>query len=127
MKSGYNICILEDDSFLAGLYARKFETRGWNTTVIDGVDDIGACVEGGLDILIVDIESDGGAGKKFVVSFKKAQKTSNIPVVVLTSVSGRETVQEMMGHGVDAYLIKGHFVPNEVVEKIHRILESREV
>ena len=119
--------MLEDDPFFSGLFARKFEIRGWKTTIVDDVKDIDKCVDNGMELLLIDIKSNDGAGLKLIQTFKKSQKTLHIPVVVLTEASDRETVQAIMGHGVDAYLLKGHVVPNEVVEKVHRILESRQV
>ncbi|NQV12456.1 response regulator [Candidatus Uhrbacteria bacterium] len=125
MSSSHHICILEDDHFFAGLFARKFEARGWKTTVIEDVDDLDDCLDKGIDVLVMDIESSDGAGADLVPKLKSSPKTAAIPIVVLTKASDRSTVQKMMGHGVDAYLLKGHFVPNEVVEKVHRILESK--
>lgn len=125
MSSPYHVCILEDDHFFAGLFARKFEAKGWRTTVIEDVCDIDVCVDDGMDVLVMDIESSDGAGIDLIPKFKTSPKTALIPVIVLTKVADRETVQRMMGHGVDAYLLKGHFVPNEVVDKVHRILESK--
>jgi DNA-binding response OmpR family regulator len=125
MNTPYHICILEDDPFFAGLFARKFEARGWKTTVIEHADDVDQCVEAGMDVLVMDIESSEGDGRELIPRMKASPKTATMPIIVLTKASDRATVQKMMGHGVDAYLLKGHFVPSEVVEKVHRILESR--
>ena len=127
MNSPYHICILEDDPFFAGLFARKFEAKGWRTTVVEDHEEVRACVDDGMDVLVMDIESSEGSGSKLIPDLKGSPRTANMPIVVLTKASDVATVQKMMGHGVDAYLLKGHFVPNEVVEKVHRILESRAV
>ena len=124
----YHICILETDPFFAGLYARKFESRGWDVSVLERADELPDCLASGADLLIVDIESDDYAAKTVVQDIKKPTSAHKaLPVVVLTRVKDRETVQGMMRLGVDAYLFKGRFVPNEVVEKVRRILESRVV
>ncbi len=126
MAHKHHICILEDDPFFAGLYARKFEARGWETSVVDDVHDVDACFDSGANLLVVDIDSDNGAAKDLIHDLKKTtSKYKTIPIVILTKQHDRTTVLEMMKKGVDAYLIKGHFVPSEAVEKVHRILDGR--
>ncbi len=124
-----HICILENDPFFAGLYARKFESRGWKATVIERADEMDKCLENtDVDLFIVDIEGDDYSAKDLVEQLKKpASKHKGMPIVVLTKVKDRAVVQKMMKTGVDAYLFKGHFVPNEVVEKVQRILDSKVV
>ncbi|PIR47811.1 hypothetical protein COV06_00190 [Candidatus Uhrbacteria bacterium CG10_big_fil_rev_8_21_14_0_10_50_16] len=126
MSAKQHICILENDPFFAGLYARKFESRGWKTTVIEHADDLSKCLEDeGVDLFIIDIEGDDYSAKDLVERLKApASAYRSLPIVILTKVKDRETVQKMMKIGVDAYLFKGHFVPNEVVEKVQRILDS---
>ncbi len=128
MSSAYHICILEDDAFFAGLYARKFEQRGWKTTVIEDVGALERCLDHHPDALIVDIESDAYKARDVVAAIKAPDSAHrSLPVIILTQASDWATVQRFMKLGVDAYLFKGHFVPSEVVEKIHRVLESRVV
>ena len=127
MSAKQHICILENDPFFAGLYARKFESRGWKATVIERADEMDKCLENtDVDLFVVDIEGDDYSAKDLVEQLKApASKHKSMPIVVLTKVKDRAVVQKMMKHGVDAYLFKGHFVPNEVVEKVQRILDSK--
>lgn len=125
----HHICILENDPFFAGLYARKFEDRGWKASVVERVDELEKCLGSeGVDLFVVDLEGDDYSAKELVENLKSPSSPHRqLPIVVLTRVKDRHTVQKMMKIGVDAYLFKGHFVPNEVVEKVRRILESRVV
>ncbi|HBU27957.1 TPA: hypothetical protein DEB00_02465 [Candidatus Uhrbacteria bacterium] len=126
MSEKQHICILENDPFFAGLYARKFESRGWKTTVIEHADDLYKCLEQeGVDLFIVDIEGEDYSAKELIEKLKAPGSAHrSLPIVILTRVKDREVVQRMMRIGVNAYLFKGHFVPNEVVEKVQRILDS---
>ena len=126
--STHHIAILEDDAFFAGLYARKFEQRGWRTTVVEEVDTLERALEHHPDVLIVDIESDGYKARDVVANLKAPESAyKGMPIIILTRTSDWKTVQRFMKLGVDAYLFKGHFVPSEVVEKVQRVLESRVV
>ena len=123
-----HICILEDDPFFAGLYARKFEARGWKTTVIEEADALERCLEQHPDVLIVDIESDEYRARDVVAKLRSPESPyRSLPIIILTHASDWATIQRFMKLGVDAYLFKGHFVPSEVVEKVQRVLESRVV
>jgi len=124
MGRKYKICLLEEDSFIAGLYARKFETRGWKVDVVDRASGAMSCIEDGADLLIVDIEADNYGAKDVVHEVRGRLHFNELPIIVLTGVSDRRVVSEMMGAGIQAYLLKGHFVPSEVVEKVHFIIES---
>ena len=129
MSQKQHICILENDPFFAGLYARKFESRGWKATVIERADELDKCLEAdGVDLFIVDIDGEDYSAKKLLEKLKApGRKHKMLPIVILTEVKDREVVQKMMRIGVDAYLFIRHFVPSEVVEKVQRILDSRVV
>jgi len=56
---------------------------------------------------------------------KKIQADDNlnkIPVVLLTNLSQKEEIQEGFELGAKDYLIKSHFTPSEVMEKINKYL-----
>ncbi len=84
------------------------------------------------------VVSDFGSKRSFVFHSYKARDVvatikapdsahRSLTVIILTQASDWATVQRFMKLGVDAHLFKGHFVPSEVVEKVHRVLESRTV
>lgn len=129
MKNKQHICLLEQDPFFAGLYARKFEARGWEVTVVEHPEDVSHCLDSeGADVFILDIDGEDYSARSLVESLKAPTSPHvQLPIVILTRVKDREVVQKMMRIGVDAYLFKGHFVPHEVVEKVQRILDSRMV
>jgi AmiR/NasT family two-component response regulator len=126
MSSRHHICIIEPDSFYGGMFARKCERRGWKTTVIEDVKHAERCLESGANIIVIDIE-DPKAEMLVDDLRKKGSKHTSVPIVILTKHHDRNTIDRMMKAGVEAYLIKGHFVPHEAVEKLHRILDSRMV
>ncbi len=126
MSKNHHICIVEPDTFYGGMFARKCERRGWKTTVIEDVKHAERCLESGANILVIDIE-DPQAEMLVDQLRKKGSEYSSIPIVILTKHHERKTINRMMEAGVEAYLIKGHFVPSEAVEKLHRILDSRMV
>ncbi len=124
MSKNQHICIVEPDTFYGGMFARKCERRGWKTTVIEEVKHAERCLESGVNMLVIDIE-DPKAEMLVDELRKKGSAHLGMPIVILTKHHDRKTINRMMKAGVEAYLIKGHFVPNEAVEKLRRILDSK--
>lgn len=53
---------------------------------------------------------------------KKSKKLKEIPVILLTNLGAKKDVEKGFNYGVKDYLIKAHFMPSEVVDKIKRAL-----
>ena len=50
----------------------------------------------------------------------------NIPVILLTNIGEKESIQKVREMGVKNYLIKSHFTPAEVIEKVESVfLENK--
>ena len=54
---------------------------------------------------------------------KEDERFKKIPVILLTNLSQKEEIDEGMGLGAVDYLIKSHFTPSEVLEKINNYLK----
>ena len=125
MEPKYHICILEEDPYIAGLYARKFTERGWKVTVAEREEEARSCLEKRVDLLILDIEGETYEAMPLIRELRRANSIwATLPIVVMTNVSDREKITEAMRLEISAYLMNGHFVPKEVVEKVQRILEA---
>jgi DNA-binding response OmpR family regulator len=53
---------------------------------------------------------------------KEDPNTAKIPVIILSNLGQREEVERGLKLGAIDYLIKAHFTPGEIVEKIKNIL-----
>jgi CheY-like chemotaxis protein len=58
------------------------------------------------------------------MELKKDEKLKDIPVVLLTNLSQKEEINEGLSLGAKDYLIKSHFTPTEVLEKIKVYLKK---
>jgi len=47
---------------------------------------------------------------------------TQIPVIILSNLGQREEVEKGIAMGATDYLIKAHFTPGEIIEKIKLIL-----
>ena len=124
-KDKIKILLVEDDTFLLGMYATKFELEGFKVTLAeDGEKAIRAALKELPDIILLDIILPKLNGFEVLKQLKANSYTAKIPVILLTNLSQQEEIEKGMKMGADDYLIKAHFMPSEVVDKIKKILNK---
>lgn len=124
-KNKIKILLVEDDSFLLGMYATKFELEGFDvTTAEDGEKAIRAAAKELPDIILLDIILPKQNGFEVLRQLKADQSTNKIPVILLTNLSQKDDIEQGLKIGAEDYLIKAHFMPSEVVEKIKKVLNK---
>lgn len=119
-----NIVIVEDDVFLADLYKTKFALEGFKTTVAyDGEKGLEIIEKNQPDIILLDLVLPKLTGFEVLEKIKAQDKLKKIPVLLLTNLSQKSDVEKGLKLGADDYLIKAHFMPSEVVEKIKQLVD----
>lgn len=117
------ILLVEDDEFLMELYAVKLSMEGFDVlSANDGRKGLRLAKEKIPDLILLDIILPQMDGLEVLKTLKKDPATKKIPVILLTNLSHKEEVQKGFAAGAKDYLIKAHFMPSEVVEKIKKLL-----
>jgi len=118
-----NILIVEDDVFLADLYKTKFALEGFKVNAAyDGEKGLEMALKNLPDIILLDLVLPKMGGFEVLAELKKNNKAKDIPVILLTNLSQKSDVEKGLKLGADDYLIKAHFMPSEVVEKIKKLV-----
>lgn len=126
MEKNKKIMIVEDDAFVMDIYETKLKVEGYRVMgAINGLDAIKKLEEESEspDLILLDIVMPYMDGLEFLKKIKKEEKFKNIPVILLTNLSQKEEIDEGLGLGANDYLIKSHFTPSEVMEKVSGILK----
>jgi DNA-binding response OmpR family regulator len=124
-KDKIKILLVEDDSFLLGMYATKFEMEDFKVIMAeDGEKAIRVAIKELPDIILLDIILPKLNGFEVLKRLKNETATSKIPVILLTNLSQKDEIEQGLAIGAKDYLIKAHFMPSEVVEKIKKILNK---
>ncbi|MDD5341579.1 MAG: response regulator [Patescibacteria group bacterium] len=119
------ILLVEDDTFLVEMYTTKFEIEGFGViSAEDGVKGLEMAKKENPDIILLDILMPKMDGFAVLDALKKDKSTADIPVVLLTNLGQKDDVKKGFEKGAVGYLIKAHFMPSEVVEKIKKILKE---
>jgi len=124
-KDKIKILLVEDDSFLLGMYATKFEMENFKViTAEDGEKAVRLALKELPDIILLDIILPKQDGFAVLRQLKADRSTAKVPVILLTNLSQKDEIEQGLRLGAEDYLIKAYFMPSEVVEKIKKVLNK---
>ena len=124
MNDKRSVLFVEDDAFLARIYAKTFEDGGFEVRLAsNGEDGLKLAARDRQDLIILDILLPGIDGFEVLEKLKADPATKDVPVIVLSNLGQREDVERATGLGAAGYMIKAHALPQEVVRKAKEILK----
>ncbi|MCD6271074.1 response regulator [bacterium] len=119
------ILIIEDDKFLRELIARKLLKEGYEIVeAIDGEEGLKKVKEETPDLILLDLILPGIDGFEVLAKVKDDPKTSLIPVLILSNLGQKDEIEKGLKLGAVDFLVKAHFTPEEIVEKIKTVLKK---
>jgi DNA-binding response OmpR family regulator len=119
------IMIIEDDSFVMDIYQTKLNQEGYEVLLAEnGAEALKKLEKEAPDLVLLDIVMPYIDGLQVLKKIKADKKLKDIPVILLTNLSQKEDINEGLGLGADDYLIKSHFTPSEVLEKIKKYIKK---
>ncbi|KKW08254.1 MAG: Two component transcriptional regulator, winged helix family [Candidatus Kaiserbacteria bacterium GW2011_GWA2_49_19] len=117
------VLLVEDDVFLAGIYQKKFEMEGYKISIAEnGEKGLADAKKKKPDIILLDILLPKMDGFTVLKNLKADASTKDIPVILLTNLGQKDDVEKGLEAGASDYLIKAHFKPSEIVEKVKKVL-----
>lgn len=117
------ILVIDDDRFLAQIYILTLKKVGYEVILMEnGTVGIEAAKKEKPSAIILDILMPGMDGFQVLRELKKSEKTKDIPVIMLTSLSQKEDEEMGMRGGAEAYLTKSTTLPDDVVKQLKRLL-----
>lgn len=119
-----HILLIEDDTFLASIYQKKFEMEGLRMSVADqGEKGLQDAKKKRPDLVLLDILLPKMDGFSVLEKLKADPVTRAIPVILLTNLGQKDDVEKGLQAGAADYLIKAHFKPSEIVERVKQVLK----
>ncbi len=118
------ILIIEDDKFLRELITRKLTDEGFNIIeAVDGEDGLKKIKESKPDLVLLDLILPSIDGFEVLSKIKADASIASIPIIILSNLGQKEEVEKGLKMGAVDYLIKAHFTPGEIIEKIKNVLK----
>ena len=118
------ILIIEDDKFLRELIAQKLIKENFEVfEAVDGEEGIKKIKSKKPDLILLDLILPGIDGFEVLSRMKEDPTLTSIPVIILSNLGQKEDVEKGLKLGVADYLIKAHFTPGEIVDKVKAALK----
>lgn len=119
------ILLIEDDSFLAQMYASKLQLANFEVIVAsDGEKGLQLAKKNKPNLIVLDLLLPKKDGFAVLTEIKQDRALVKIPVLILSNLSQREEVKRCFELGAADYLIKAHTIPSEVVLTIQELLKQ---
>ncbi len=120
-----NILIIEDDKFLRELISRKLVSEGFKIEeAIDGEEGLKKLQEIKPDLILLDLILPGLDGYEVLARVKDNPSTSAVPVLILSNLGQKDEVEKGLKLGAIDFLVKAHFTPEEIVDKIKEVFSK---
>lgn len=120
------ILIIEDEVFIADLYARQLTKAGYLVkTVNDGTAGLQTLMTEQFDLLLLDIMLPGLNGLEILKQWKLKNPNSPMVVLLLTNLGQDSVIKEGFQLGANGYLIKAAYTPDQVLAEVKKALETK--
>lgn len=120
-----SLLIVEDDPLLVRMYQDKFIQEGHKVEVAsNGEEGLAKIREARPDVILLDIMMPKMNGYTMLSRLKADPEIKNIPVIMLTNLSGEELALKGLEMGAVGYIVKGDFPPEVVVKKVKEVITA---
>jgi DNA-binding response OmpR family regulator len=120
------ILIIEDDRFLRELISRKLISENYQACeASDGEEGVRVAKTEKPDLILLDLILPGIDGFEVLGKIRQAAEVGQTPVIILSNLGQKEDIERGIKLGATDYLIKAHFTPGEIIEKISSILTAK--
>ena len=118
-KESMKILIVEDEEALSRVLKEKFETEGFEATIVDnGADAAPTAVKFKPDVVVLDLILPKKDGFAVLAEMKADAELKSVPIVVLSNLGEDENIKRAISLGAADYFVKTQHPINEIIEKV---------
>lgn len=118
------ILVVEDSMTEAQFISKSLRGEGLNTITVNTAEAAKVIVlQKTIDAIVLDIVLPGESGFGFCRKLKSEEKTSNIPIIICSSKSGKIDRDWGLKQGASAYLTKP-LDPEELLQTVKRLIQN---
>lgn len=119
------VLIIEDEEVLLTALTEKLKRAGYDVLgARDGESGFEAIQTGHPDLILLDLLLPKKHGMQILLDMRGDPELAKIPVIVISNSGQPVEMEQIMAMGVRDYLVKANFTPEEVLEKVEKIVIS---
>jgi two-component system, OmpR family, alkaline phosphatase synthesis response regulator PhoP len=120
------VLIIEDEDLVARMYQSALNFDGHEAvTAIGGTEGVEKVKTEKPEIVLLDIMMPGMNGIEVLEAIRNDPETANLPVVMLTNMSGKNDVELAVSKGADDYWVKADIKTQELGKRIEEVIEKK--
>jgi len=123
------ILLIEDnpgDSRLTQELLNDADNFNFQLTIVENlIDGLQSIEESEIDIVLLDLSLPDSSGHQTII--RTRQKTTNIPIIVLTGLKDETFARQVVQAGAQDYIIKDQIERNSLVRSIYHALERNKM
>ncbi len=117
------VLVAEDSITTRTQVKRILEAAGYEVIVaVDGVDAFAKLIAGSFDAVVSDVEMPNMSGLQLTERIRQDAKFKEVPIILVTSLATDTDRQRGMEVGANAYITKGTFDQNVLVETLRKLI-----
>ena len=116
--------LVVDDSVMTRTLERTIlESAGYSVVVAtDGSHALEMLRQTPVDAIVSDVEMPRMTGLELTAAVRQDERWRHLPIVLVTSLDAPEHVERGAAAGADAYIVKGRFDQNDLLQTVGRLL-----
>ena len=117
------IAIIEDESAISQLYELKLKSAGHDVrTAANGQEGLTVLEKFRPDLILLDLRMPVMEGLEMLKMLRSQYWVKPTQIIILTNIGQEEAPQELKQLGIQQYLVKADYTPQQVVDIVNRTL-----
>lgn len=119
------VLIIEDDPLISRMYQKIFTFEKYEVEMAkDGQEGLDKALTAKPTVILLDVMMPKLNGLQVLERLKANPETKNIPVIILTNLSGSLDAETALSKGAVKYIVKSEYEPKEVADMVGEILSA---
>lgn len=120
------ILILEDEEIILDLLSKKLLQEGYEVkTARNGKEGMLMMEKEIPDLVLTDVIMPEKNGFDVISEMKQSEALKNVPIIIISNSGQPVEIDKAKALGVSDWVIKTEFDPNEIIQKVDKILGTK--